>query len=68
MALRPLSGDDFGALAWRPEIEMSWPEFDDFLSGRLVARAATVGSTGFPLGALFASRPGRAPASARPAR
>lgn len=44
-----MSGDDFGALAWRPEIEMSRTELDDFLSGRLTARVATVSSTGFPL-------------------
>ena len=44
-----MSDDDFGALAWRPELEMSRPELDDFLSGRLIARVATISSTGFPL-------------------
>lgn len=41
--------DDFGALAWRPEIEMSTAERNDFLAGRHIARVATNGSGGFPL-------------------
>ncbi len=38
-----------GALAWRPQIEMTKVELDDFLSGRHIARVATNGAAGFPL-------------------
>ena len=38
-----------GALAWRPDIEMTKGELDEFLSARLIARVATNGSGGFPL-------------------
>ncbi len=37
-----------GVLAWHPEVDMSGPEIDDFLSGRWVARLATNGRDGYP--------------------
>lgn len=43
------SGTPPGALAWRPELELTKAELDDFLSARLVAPVATNGSGGFPL-------------------
>jgi hypothetical protein len=44
-----MTDDTPGALAWRPQLEMSKRELDDFLSARLVARVATNGAGGFPL-------------------
>ena len=44
-----MTDDSSGALAWRPQIELSRRELDEFLSARLVARVATNGSGGFPL-------------------
>jgi hypothetical protein len=38
-----------GVLAWHPEVSMSQSETDDFLSGRWVARLATIGRDGYPL-------------------
>jgi hypothetical protein len=38
-----------GALAWRPQIEMTKAELDDFLGARLIARVATNGAGGFPM-------------------
>ncbi|MBI1802777.1 MAG: pyridoxamine 5'-phosphate oxidase family protein [Chloroflexi bacterium] len=38
-----------GVLAWHPEVAMSQAEIDDFLSGRWVARVATVGKDGYPM-------------------
>ena len=37
-----------GALAWHPEVAMTKQEIDEFLSGRWVARLATVGQNGYP--------------------
>jgi hypothetical protein len=37
-----------GALAWSPEVAMSRREIDEFLSGRWVARLATIGADGYP--------------------
>lgn len=37
-----------GALAWHPDVAMSQEEIDDFLSGRWVARLATIGPDGYP--------------------
>lgn len=37
-----------GVLAWHPEVAMSREEINEFLSGRWVARLATVGSDGYP--------------------
>ena len=38
-----------GALAWSPNVNMSQAEIDDFLSGRWVARVATIGADGYPV-------------------
>ena len=37
-----------GALAWRDEVAMDQEEIDEFLSGRWVARVATIGRDGYP--------------------
>ena len=37
-----------GALAWSPQVAMSRQEIDEFLSGRWVARLATIGADGYP--------------------
>ncbi|MBI5876924.1 MAG: pyridoxamine 5'-phosphate oxidase family protein [Chloroflexi bacterium] len=37
-----------GVLAWHPEVSMSEEETNDFLSGRWVARMATIGRDGYP--------------------
>ena len=37
-----------GVLAWHPEVAMSREEIDEFLSGRWVARLATIGRDGYP--------------------
>ena len=37
-----------GVLAWHPEVAMTKDEIDDFLSGRWVARLATIGRDGYP--------------------
>ena len=37
-----------GVLAWHPEVAMSPEEIDEFLSGRWVARLATIGRDGYP--------------------
>ncbi len=37
-----------GVLAWHPEVAMTRDEIDEFLSGRWVARVATVGKDGYP--------------------
>jgi uncharacterized pyridoxamine 5'-phosphate oxidase family protein len=37
-----------GVLAWHPEVAMSREEIDEFLSGRWVARLATIGADGYP--------------------
>lgn len=37
-----------GALAWHPNVAMSQEEIDDFLSGRWVARLATIAPDGYP--------------------
>ena len=37
-----------GALAWHPEVAMTQQEIDEFLSGRWVARLATLGKDGYP--------------------
>jgi hypothetical protein len=37
-----------GVLAWHPEVAMTKDEIDDFLSGRWVARFATIGEDGYP--------------------
>lgn len=37
-----------GVLAWHPEVAMSRAEIDEFLSGRWVARLATIGAGGYP--------------------
>ncbi|MBV8054721.1 MAG: pyridoxamine 5'-phosphate oxidase family protein, partial [Deltaproteobacteria bacterium] len=37
-----------GALAWSPQVAMNHQEIDEFLSGRWVARVATVGADGYP--------------------
>ena len=38
-----------GVLAWHPEVSMSEDEMNDFLSGRWVARLATIGRDGYPV-------------------
>ena len=38
-----------GVLAWHPEVAMSEDETNDFLSGRWVARMATIGRDGYPV-------------------
>jgi len=37
-----------GVLAWHPEVAMTREEIDEFLSGRWIARVATVGKDGYP--------------------
>ena len=37
-----------GALAWSPQVAMNPQEIDEFLSGRWVARLATVGADAYP--------------------
>lgn len=37
-----------GALAWHPDVAMTKEEIDDFLSGRWIARLATIGQDGYP--------------------
>lgn len=37
-----------GVLAWHPEVAMTEDETNDFLSGRWVARMATIGRDGYP--------------------
>jgi hypothetical protein len=37
-----------GALAWSPQVAMSREEINEFLSGRWVARVATIGADGYP--------------------
>jgi Pyridoxamine 5'-phosphate oxidase len=37
-----------GALAWSPQVAMNRQEIDEFLSGRWVARVATIGADGYP--------------------
>ena len=37
-----------GVMAWHPEVAMTSEEIDDFLSGRWVARFATIGKDGYP--------------------
>jgi hypothetical protein len=37
-----------GALAWHDEVAMDHEEIDEFLSGRWVARLATIGRDGYP--------------------
>ena len=37
-----------GVLAWHPEVAMTKEEIDEFLSGRWVARVATIGKDGYP--------------------
>jgi len=37
-----------GALAWSPQVAMNHQEIDEFLSGRWVARVATIGADGYP--------------------
>jgi hypothetical protein len=37
-----------GVMAWHPEVAMTKEELDDFLSGRWVARFATIGEDGYP--------------------
>ena len=37
-----------GALAWSPQVAMNRREIDEFLSGRWVARVATIGVDGYP--------------------
>jgi uncharacterized pyridoxamine 5'-phosphate oxidase family protein len=37
-----------GALAWSPQVAMSREEIDEFLSGRWIARLATIGADGYP--------------------
>jgi hypothetical protein len=37
-----------GALAWSPQVAMNHQEVDEFLSGRWVARVATIGADGYP--------------------
>lgn len=44
-----MQDDTSGALAWRPDIELSPREVDEFLSARLTARVATNSPSGFPL-------------------
>jgi hypothetical protein len=46
--MKDISGRVGGVLAWHPEVAMSAPEIDEFLSGRWVARLATVGTDGYP--------------------
>jgi len=38
-----------GVLAWHPEVSMTADETNDFLSGRWVARMATIGRDGYPV-------------------
>lgn len=42
-----------GALAWHQDVAMSRAEIDEFLSGRWVARLATIGKDGYPHVAPF---------------
>jgi Pyridoxamine 5'-phosphate oxidase len=42
-----------GALAWNPDVAMTKEEIDEFLSGRWVARLATLGRDGYPHIALL---------------
>lgn len=37
-----------GVLAWHPSVSMNKGEIDEFLSGRWVARLATIGKDGYP--------------------
>jgi len=37
-----------GVLAWHPEVAMTKEEIDEFLSGRWIARLATIGKDGYP--------------------
>lgn len=37
-----------GVLAWHPEVAMTQEEIDEFLSGRWIARLATIGDDGYP--------------------
>jgi hypothetical protein len=37
-----------GVLAWHPEVAMTKEEINEFLSGRWVARLATIGTDGYP--------------------
>ena len=37
-----------GALAWHPDVAMTKEEIDDFLSGRWIARLATISQDGYP--------------------
>jgi len=37
-----------GALAWHPDVAMTKEEIDEFLSGRWLARLATLGKDGYP--------------------
>jgi nitroimidazol reductase NimA-like FMN-containing flavoprotein (pyridoxamine 5'-phosphate oxidase superfamily) len=37
-----------GALAWHPDVAMTKEEIDEFLSGRWVARLATLAGDGYP--------------------
>ncbi len=37
-----------GVLAWHPEVAMNKEEIDEFLSGRWIARLATIGTDGYP--------------------
>ena len=37
-----------GALAWHPDVAMTKEEINDFLSGRWIARLATIGQDGYP--------------------
>jgi hypothetical protein len=37
-----------GALAWHPQVAMTPEEIDEFLSGRWIARLATLGKDGYP--------------------
>jgi hypothetical protein len=37
-----------GALAWHPDVAMTKEEIDEFLSGRWIARLATLGRDGYP--------------------
>jgi nitroimidazol reductase NimA-like FMN-containing flavoprotein (pyridoxamine 5'-phosphate oxidase superfamily) len=42
-----------GALAWHPDVAMTPEEIDEFLSGRWIARLATLGKDGYPHVAPF---------------
>src|SRR3989442_13972122 len=37
-----------GVLAWHPAVAMTKEEIDEFLSGRWIARLATIGKDGYP--------------------